>query len=203
MLYNTWGFHGSDYEECRLLGYKNPVRTSQETHYVSATEPSRLMLCKIWGFHGRDYEECRLLGYKTPVRTSQETHYISATVPSRLMLCKIWGFHGSDYEERRVAHARTDVSEDLISSTIRVERIRELDITLAVSSNCWELCPATRLVYVGFLMKFCCRLVVSKDIGGPCQGAPNRLLHVYQSSLYRTLCSLDTDSLVEFRTQKE
>jgi hypothetical protein len=26
---------------------KNPVRTSQETHYDSATEPSRLMLCKI------------------------------------------------------------------------------------------------------------------------------------------------------------
>jgi hypothetical protein len=38
------------------------VRTSQETHYVSATEPSRLMLCEIWGFHGGDYEECRLLG---------------------------------------------------------------------------------------------------------------------------------------------
>jgi hypothetical protein len=36
-----------DYEECRLLGNKNPVHTSQETHYVSATEPSRLMLCKI------------------------------------------------------------------------------------------------------------------------------------------------------------
>jgi hypothetical protein len=41
------GFHGCDYEECRLLGYKSPVRTSQEAHYVSATEPSRLMLCKI------------------------------------------------------------------------------------------------------------------------------------------------------------
>jgi hypothetical protein len=41
------GFHGGDYNECRLLGYKNPVRTSQEAHYVSATEPSRLMLCKI------------------------------------------------------------------------------------------------------------------------------------------------------------
>jgi hypothetical protein len=40
-------FHGGDYEECRLLGYKTPVRTSQETHYVSATELSRLMLCKI------------------------------------------------------------------------------------------------------------------------------------------------------------
>jgi hypothetical protein len=24
-------FHGSDYEECHLLGYKKPVRTSQET----------------------------------------------------------------------------------------------------------------------------------------------------------------------------
>jgi hypothetical protein len=36
-----------DYEECRRLGYNNTVRTSQETHYVSATEPSQLMLCKI------------------------------------------------------------------------------------------------------------------------------------------------------------
>jgi hypothetical protein len=31
-------------------------------HYVSATESSRLMLCKIWVFHGGDYEERRLLG---------------------------------------------------------------------------------------------------------------------------------------------
>jgi hypothetical protein len=36
-----------DPEECRLLGYKNPVRTSQETHYVYATESSQLMLRKI------------------------------------------------------------------------------------------------------------------------------------------------------------
>jgi hypothetical protein len=83
-----WGFNGGDYEECRLLRYKNPVRTSQETNYVSTTEPSRLMLCKIWGFHGGDCEECRLLGYKNPVLTSQETHYITATESSRLMLCK-------------------------------------------------------------------------------------------------------------------
>jgi hypothetical protein len=36
MLCKIFGFHGGDYEECRLLGYKNPVRTSQETlrlHY--------------------------------------------------------------------------------------------------------------------------------------------------------------------------
>jgi hypothetical protein len=56
MLCMIWDFHGSDYEECRLLGYTNPVRTSQETHYVSTTESSQLMLCKIWGFHGSDYD---------------------------------------------------------------------------------------------------------------------------------------------------
>jgi hypothetical protein len=87
------------FQESRLLGYKNPVRTSQETHYFSTTQSSRLMLCKIWGFHGSDYEESRLLGYKNRVRTSQETPYVSTTESSRLMLCKIWGFHGSDYEE--------------------------------------------------------------------------------------------------------
>jgi hypothetical protein len=56
------GIHGGDCEECRLLEYRNPGLTSQETHYVSAAEPSRLMLCKILGFHDGDYEECRLLG---------------------------------------------------------------------------------------------------------------------------------------------
>jgi hypothetical protein len=30
--------------ECRDFIYKNLVRTSQETHYVSTTKPSRLML---------------------------------------------------------------------------------------------------------------------------------------------------------------
>jgi hypothetical protein len=38
---------GGDYEEFRLLGYKNPVRISLETHYISATEPSRLFQCTI------------------------------------------------------------------------------------------------------------------------------------------------------------
>jgi hypothetical protein len=31
-------------KECHLTGYNNPVRTSQETHYFTATGPSRLML---------------------------------------------------------------------------------------------------------------------------------------------------------------
>jgi hypothetical protein len=92
--YKIWGVLYSDYEECRLLGYKTPVCTSQETHYFSVTETNRLMLCKIWSFHGGEYEECRLLGYKNPVCTSQETHYFSVTELGQLMLCKIWGFDG-------------------------------------------------------------------------------------------------------------
>jgi hypothetical protein len=67
------------------MGYKNPLRTSQEAHYISAKELGRLMLCKIWGFHISDYEECRLMGYKNPVHTTQETHYLSATEPSQFM----------------------------------------------------------------------------------------------------------------------
>jgi hypothetical protein len=55
-LQTIWCFHGGDYEECRLLRYKNLVRTSHEIHYFSATEPSRLMLRKIWGFHVGDYK---------------------------------------------------------------------------------------------------------------------------------------------------
>jgi hypothetical protein len=33
--YIATGFHGGDYEECRLLGYNNPVRTSQEILIIS------------------------------------------------------------------------------------------------------------------------------------------------------------------------
>jgi hypothetical protein len=51
------GSNSSDYEECHLLWYKNQLRTSQKTHYVSVTETSRLMLCKIWSFHSGGYEE--------------------------------------------------------------------------------------------------------------------------------------------------
>jgi hypothetical protein len=140
VISKIWGFHGCDCEECRLLGYRNLVRTSQEAHYVSVPESSRLKLCKNWGFHGGDYEECRLLGYKNLVLTSQKTHYVSATQSSQLMLCKIWGVHGSDYEEcrllwGRVAPVRTDVSEELSSSITKVTIIGELGTTLAVTCN--------------------------------------------------------------------
>jgi hypothetical protein len=60
--YKILGFHSGDYKECRLLRYENPVCTSQEKYYISATEPSRLMLCKVWRFHVGEYEKFRLLG---------------------------------------------------------------------------------------------------------------------------------------------
>jgi hypothetical protein len=78
-------FITSKHEKHPLLGYKNPVLTSLETRYFSATETSRLMLCKIWDFHGGGYEEWRLLGYKNSVHTSQQTHYLSRMVSSGLL----------------------------------------------------------------------------------------------------------------------
>jgi hypothetical protein len=88
-LYMIWGFHCGDYEECRLLGYKNGVRTSQETHNISVTEPSQLMLCKIWDFHGGDYEECRLLGcYAVWLYKNQRTTSECAPIAS-------YWYHGS------------------------------------------------------------------------------------------------------------
>jgi hypothetical protein len=133
-----WGFRSCDCEEC-LLGYKNPVRTSQETHYISTTEPDRLMLCKIWSVHGDDYEECRLLGYKNPVRTSQETHYVSVTEPSRLILCKIEVFtavtvKNAVFWDVTPYRSCQNASKECITSIIRVERISDLE-TLAVTSN--------------------------------------------------------------------
>jgi hypothetical protein len=31
VLYKISALHGADYEECRIVGYRNPVRTVQET----------------------------------------------------------------------------------------------------------------------------------------------------------------------------
>jgi thioredoxin-related protein len=62
--------------------HTDTVRTSQETHYVSATEPNRLMLFReIFAVYCENHTE-----HTDTVRTSQETHYVSATEPNRLML---------------------------------------------------------------------------------------------------------------------
>jgi hypothetical protein len=43
--------------------------------------------------------------------------------------------NGSSWLLRRVAHVRTDVSEELSASIIRVTRIDDLGTTVAVTSN--------------------------------------------------------------------
>jgi hypothetical protein len=63
MLCKIWGFHGGDYEKWRLLRYGNPVRTSQETHYISVAEPNRLMLL------GQTVAVCENLTIRTEVHT--------------------------------------------------------------------------------------------------------------------------------------
>jgi thioredoxin-related protein len=62
--------------------HTDTVRTSQETHYVSATEPNRLMLFReTVSVYCENHTE-----HTDTVRTSQETHYVSATEPNLLML---------------------------------------------------------------------------------------------------------------------
>jgi hypothetical protein len=134
MLCQIWGIHGGDYEECRLLWYKNPVLTSQEIYYVSITEPSRLMLCRIWDIHGSDYKECGLLGYGNPDLTSQETHYYSFTGPSQLKLA-VAIKNVVFWYVTRVAFVRIDVSVELFASIIRMSIISELGTRLVVTSN--------------------------------------------------------------------
>jgi hypothetical protein len=149
MQCKSWGFHSSHYEGCRLLGYKNPVRTSQETHYVSTTKSSQLMLCKIWGFHSSHYEGCPLLEYKNPVRTSQETHYVSTTESSRLMQCKIRGLHGGNYEQCRLMEcdAMWLMLGPMFQRNVLPQtsgwHISDRRTTLAVTSNCSYGLPLT------------------------------------------------------------
>jgi thioredoxin-related protein len=62
--------------------HTDKVRTSQETHYISAAKPNRLMLFgETVAVYCENHTE-----HTDKVRTSQETHYISATKPNWLML---------------------------------------------------------------------------------------------------------------------
>jgi hypothetical protein len=55
------------------------VRTSQETHYVSATEPNRIMLFReTVAVYCESHTE-HIYIHTNSVRTSQKTHYVTAT----------------------------------------------------------------------------------------------------------------------------
>jgi hypothetical protein len=86
-----------------------------------------------------------LWNIKKPVHTF-------ATEASRLMLCKIWGLNGGKYKKCLLecyTVVRTDISKERIASIIRVTRIGELGITLAVISN-----PSTLRRNSYFIVRF-------------------------------------------------
>jgi hypothetical protein len=77
--------------------YINSARTSQETHYISATKTNRLMLIRetvaVYCEHHMEHTNTLCVGrkqssviYINSARTSQETHYISASKSNRLLL---------------------------------------------------------------------------------------------------------------------
>jgi competence CoiA-like predicted nuclease len=70
--------------------YTNSVRTSQETHYITATKSNRLMLFIVRTIRNTQIHFVgRILIsviYIYSVRASQETQYVSTTKPNRLML---------------------------------------------------------------------------------------------------------------------
>jgi hypothetical protein len=88
------------YSNPSALKYKNLIRTSQETHYVSATETNRLMLFReTVAVYCENHTE-----HTDTVRTSQETHYVSTTEPNRLML---FGDTVAVYCENHTEHTDT------------------------------------------------------------------------------------------------
>jgi hypothetical protein len=119
-----------------LLDIKNLVRTSPETHYISATEPNLLMLCKIWGFHGGDYEEWSLLECDAVWLLSKLQLLVTANVPSSLIL--ITGAASSSQTSFLTRSARSHITEDSIPPFLWSVHIT--DITCHPTSRITERC---------------------------------------------------------------
>jgi hypothetical protein len=81
--------------------HTDTVRTSQKTHYVSATETNRLMLFgETAAVYCEDHTE-----HTDKVRTSQEARYVSSTEPNRLIP---FGETVSVYSSQSHSHIATD-----------------------------------------------------------------------------------------------
>jgi hypothetical protein len=80
--------------------HTDTVRTSQETHYVSATGSNRLMLFReTVAVYCENHTE-----HTDIVPTSQEKHYVAVTKPNRLML---FGETVAVYCENHTEHTDT------------------------------------------------------------------------------------------------
>jgi hypothetical protein len=137
-----WGFYGGDYEECRLLGYKNAVRTSLETHYISSTEckpvnamndlsVSRRVLWRIPS--SVIYKTSSYLTGNT-LRFRYRAQPVNAMYDLRFSRRWLW-WMPSSWILLCEALVRADVSEERIVSLIWVTRVGDLGIVLTVTSN--------------------------------------------------------------------
>jgi hypothetical protein len=107
--------------------FRNSGHTSQETHYVSVTEPNRLMLFgETVAFYCENHME-----HTDTVRTTQETHYVSATEPNRIML---FGEIVAVYCENHMEHTDTvrTTQETHDISAIEPNRLMLFGETVAV-----------------------------------------------------------------------
>jgi hypothetical protein len=123
------------------------------------TGENRENINHIWSVgHGGNFSSCINL----PMRTFCNDAHNNAAFNFRL--CKIWGFHGGDYEVWcllgmlcRVSLVRTDVSEELNATFIRVTRIGELVTILAATSNRRKLRRNTQQYIALFLVTDSCQ----------------------------------------------
>jgi hypothetical protein len=125
--------------------YMNPVRTSQETHHISATRPNLLMLFgeTVAVYCENHAEHTHTHIYISSVRTSQETLHL-ATKPNRLML---FGETVAVYCENYTEH--TDIyklSSYLTGNTLRLRyKVQPVNAVWG-KSRCllWEPCGTHR-----------------------------------------------------------
>jgi hypothetical protein len=91
---------------CTHLMFTPSIRTSQETHCLSATEPIRLMLFgeTVSVYCENHTEHTFTLWAERSVRTSQETHCLSDIKPNLLML---FGETVAVYCENHTEHTDT------------------------------------------------------------------------------------------------